>query len=86
MTNPSRWVSKGRLARSGSLLRVESAFMALNPPTPGAVLIPRAAIMHRIARWIHLNARDGMGPVAHAVTTLMFGPAPKRMEICPANR
>ena len=34
MTNPSRSFSKGRLARSGSSLRVDRAFMAANPPSP----------------------------------------------------
>ena len=37
-TKPSRSASKGRLARAGSSLRVESAFMAANPPMPMGVI------------------------------------------------
>src|SRR5271154_4512419 len=38
MTKPSRSLSHGRLARAGSSLRVESARMAANPPTPMGVM------------------------------------------------
>src|SRR5205809_215210 len=37
-TKPSRCASNGRLARAGSSLRVESAFIEANPPMPMAVL------------------------------------------------
>ena len=37
MTNPSRSLSKGRLALSGSSLRLDSARMAANPPTESGV-------------------------------------------------
>ena len=42
MTKPSRAVSQGRLAFSGSSLRVESARMAANPPTPIGVMAASA--------------------------------------------
>src|SRR3990170_2223503 len=38
MMNPSRFLSKGRLARAGSSLRVESARIAANPPPPMGVM------------------------------------------------
>ena len=38
MTKPSRPASQGRLAFSGSSLRVESARIAANPPTPMGVM------------------------------------------------
>src|SRR5437773_6526760 len=41
-TNPSRPESQGRLACAGSSLRVESAFMAANPPTPIGVMVASA--------------------------------------------
>ena len=47
MTNPSRSRSQGRLAFSGSSLRVDSARMAANPPTPIGVMaasVPPAII------------------------------------------
>jgi len=64
--------------------------MALNPPTARGQIVdsaPPAIMASPSPRWIHLNASPmEWVPVAHAVTTLMFGPlAPKRMEICPAN-
>ena len=88
MMNPSRSASKGRLARCGSSFRVESAFMALNPPTPVTQMhdsVPPAIMASASPRWIHLKASPmEWVPVAQAVTTLMFGPlAPKRMEIIP---
>jgi hypothetical protein len=42
MMKPSRSLSNGRLARCGSSLRVESAFIALNPPTPRGVIADSA--------------------------------------------
>src|SRR6266550_2703115 len=41
-TNPSRPASHGRLACAGSSLRVESAFMAANPPMPMGVMVASA--------------------------------------------
>jgi hypothetical protein len=42
MMNPSRSLSEGRLARSGSSLRVDKAFMAAKPPTPNGVMAASA--------------------------------------------
>src|SRR5712691_8174317 len=47
MTKPSRSLSQGRLAWAGSSLRVESARIAANPPTPIGVMaasVPPAII------------------------------------------
>ena len=46
-TKPSRSASNGRLARCGSSLRVESAFIAAKPPMPiGVIAASRAAADH----------------------------------------
>jgi len=39
MTKPSRPASNGRDARSGSSLRVESAFIAQKPPTASGTIV-----------------------------------------------
>ncbi len=78
MMNPSRSVSKGRLARWGSLFRVDRAFMALNPPTPSGQMqdsVPPAIMASASPRSMVLNASPmEWVPVAHAVTTQMLGP------------
>ena len=37
MTKPSRFLSKGRLASAGASFRVDTARMAMNPPSPSGV-------------------------------------------------
>ena len=52
---PSRSLSNGRLARSGSSLRVESARSAAKPPTPIGVMAasdPPAIITSAAPRWM----------------------------------
>ena len=70
MTKPSRSLSKGREAAAGSSLRVESARMALKPPTPRAVIaasLPPAIMTSASPRWI---SRIG---VAHRVRARSAG-------------
>ena len=55
ITKPSRWASKGREARWGSSLRVESARMEQNPAVPRGVIaasLPPAIITSASPRWI----------------------------------
>ena len=57
-TKPSRSASKGRLACSGSSLRVDSALMEANPPTPIGVMVasvPPQIIMSASPRSIILK-------------------------------
>ena len=83
-TKPSRSLSNGRLARSGSSLRLLSAFIASNPEMPSATAdasLPPATnasaspnLMIRHASPMALLA------VAQALTWQMFGPSrPKSM-------
>ena len=53
MTNPSRSLSKGRLAVSGESMRVDSAFMEANP----AMLIARSAASVPPARMTSASSR-----------------------------
>ena len=77
-TNPSRSASKGRLARSGSSLRVESARMAANPPMPIGVTAasePPAIITSASQRWMILNASPtACAEAEQAVAVAEFGP------------
>ena len=87
-TKPSRSASNGRDARSGSSLRLVMAFMAQNPAMVSGTMIasaPPAIIRSASPRSITLKASPmAWLPVAHAVTTEVFGPlAPKRMEMRP---
>src|SRR4051794_6048859 len=91
MTNPSRSLSKGRLARVGSSLRVDSARIAANPPTPIGVIAasePPAIITSASLRLMISKASPiACADAEHAVQVAEFGPlAPKRMETWPAAR
>src|SRR5208282_1496419 len=91
ITKPSRSLSQGRLARAGSSLRVESARMAANPPTPMGVMAASAppAIMTS-ASWCWMMRKESpmeWALVVQAVAVASFGPlAPNLMETCPAAR
>src|SRR3546814_19158108 len=78
MTKPSRPSSHGRDAFSGSSLRVDSAFIAKNPPTDvGGVAYsaPPSIIASATPYWIMRIARTMLWvAVVHAVTAAMFGP------------
>src|SRR5712671_923212 len=91
ITNPSRSLSHGRLARVGSSLRVDSARIAANPPTPIGVMAasePPAIITSASLCWmIRKESPTECALVVQAVAVASFGPfAPKRMETCPAAR
>src|SRR5580765_309156 len=91
MTKPSRALSNGRLARVGSLLRVESARMAANPPTLIGVIDasdPPAIITSASPRrMISVASPMAWADAVQAVHVARFGPrAPKRIETCPAAR
>src|SRR4051794_41933637 len=84
MTNPSRPESQGRLAFSGASLRVESARIAANPPTPIGVIaasVPPAIITSASHRWMILKASPTeCALVVQAVAVASFGPfGPERM-------
>ena len=88
---PSRSLSKGRLARSGSSLRVESARSAANPPTPIGVIAasePPAIITSAASRlMISYASPMACAEAEHAVQVAEFGPlAPNRIETWPAAR
>ena len=91
ITKPSRSRSQGRLAFSGSSLRVESARMAANPPTPMGVMaasVPPAIITSASLCWM-MRKESPMewALVVQAVAVASFGPlAPQRMETWPAAR
>jgi hypothetical protein len=78
MTKPSRSLSKGRLARSGSSLRVESARMAANPPTPIGVIAasePPAIITSAASRRMISNASPmACAEAEQAVQVAELGP------------
>src|SRR6266852_5662834 len=87
-TNPSRPASQGRLARAGSSLRVERAFIEANPPTPIGVMVasvPPQIIISAAPRSIILKESPmACAEAEHAVAVAEFGPrAPYRIEICP---
>ena len=78
ITKPSRSASNGRLARSGSSLRVESAFMAANPPTPIGVMaasVPPQIITSASPRWIRRKeSPTACAEAEQAVAVAEFGP------------
>src|SRR6185503_13638413 len=89
--NPSRSVSKGRLARSGSSLRVESARSAPNPPIPIGVMAasdPPAIITSAAPRLMISKASPmACADAEQAVQVAEFGPlAPNRIDTWPAAR
>ena len=77
-TKPSRWASNGRLARAGSSLRLESAFIAAKPPIPMGVMeasAPPQIITSASQRWIILNeSPTAWAEAEHAVAVAEFGP------------
>ncbi len=91
MMKPSRSLSNGRLARCGSSLRVDSARMAANPPTPIGVIAasePPAIMMSASPRRMISKASPiACADAVHAVQVARLGPrAPKRIETWPAAR
>ncbi len=87
-TKPSRSRSKGREARSGSALRVESAFMALKPAMQEGEMtasVPPVIMASARPSWMILKeSPTACAPAAQAVANDRFGPlAPKRIEIIP---
>ena len=91
MTKPSRSLSNGRLARSGSSLRVDSARIAPNPPTPIGVIAasePPAIIASASPRRMISNASPmACADAEQAVQVAEFGPlAPNRIDTWPAAR
>src|SRR5262245_19630257 len=89
--NPSRSRSKGRLARSGSSLRVDSARSAPKPPMPIGVIAasdPPASITSASPRRMISKASPmAWADAEQAVQVAEFGPrAPKRIDTCPAAR
>src|SRR3954467_1764059 len=88
---PSRSLSNGRLARSGSSLRVESARSAPKPPMPIGVIAasdPPAIITSAAPRrMISKASPSACAAAAQAVQVAEFGPlAPKRIDTWPAAR
>ena len=86
MTKPSRPASNGRLARSGSSLRVESARRAANADMPTsltAASAPPANIAVASPRRMMLKASPrALLPAAQAVQVALTGPLrPRRMEL-----
>ena len=85
MTKPSRSLSNGRLALFGSSLRVESARIAANPPTPIGVIAasdPPAIMTSASSRRMISNASPiACADAVQAVQVARFGPrALKRIE------
>src|SRR2546426_12550422 len=90
-TNPSRSLSKGREARWGSSLRVDSARIAAKPPTPIGVTAasdPPQIMTSASPRERTRNASPtAWAPEEQAVHGAEFGPlAPNRIETWPAAR
>src|SRR3989338_3501051 len=88
---PSRSLSKGRLARCGSSLRVESARIAPNPPMPIGVIAasdPPTIITSAASRRMISNASPiACAEAEHAVHVAELWPlAPNRIDTCPAAR
>src|ERR1019366_936295 len=88
---PSRSLSKGRLARSGASLRVESARIAPNPPMPIGVMAasdPPAIMTSAAPRLMISNASPmACAEAEQAVQVAELGPlAPKRIDTWPAAR
>src|SRR6476620_7196615 len=91
MTKPSRSLSNGRLAFCGASLRVDSARIAPNPPTPIGVIAAseRPAIITSAARRLIISDAP---PIAcaeaeQAVQVPELAPfAPNRMDTWPDAR
>src|ERR1044071_8891710 len=88
MTKPSRSRSKGRDARSGSSLRVLSAFMAEKPARPMGMIEASEPPARKISASPNLIVRQdspmALFDVAQAVTMQRFGPRnPNSIEIKP---
>src|ERR1700730_9173717 len=88
MTNPSRSRSNGGDARSGSSLRVLSAFMAENPARPTATIEASEPPAKKMSASPNFMMRQdspmALFEVAQAVTMHMFGPrSPNSIEITP---
>src|SRR5436853_7710417 len=88
MTKPSRSRSNGREARSGSSLRLLSAFMAENPARPIGQIAASDPPARKISASPNLIMRQdspiALAEVAQAVTMLIFGPCkPYSMEMIP---
>src|SRR6266699_3080104 len=91
MMKPSRSASKGRLARCGSSLRVDSARIAAKPPTPIGVIAasePPAIMMSASPRrMISNDSPMAWADAVQAVHVARLGPrALKRIETWPAAR
>jgi len=88
MTKPSRSRSNGRDARSGSSLRLLSAFIAENPARPSSTIAASEPPATKISASPNLIMRHDspmeLLDVAQAVTMHMFGPRnPNSIEITP---
>ena len=91
MTKPSRSRSNGRLACSGSSLRVDSARIAAKPPTPIGVIAasepPAIITSASLRRMISKASPMACADAEQAVQVAEFGPlALKRIETWPAAR
>src|SRR4029450_2910806 len=91
MMNPSRSRSNGRLAFDGASLRVDSARIAPNPPTPIGVIAASdpPAIMTSAALRLMISQASPMAcaEAEQAVHVAVLGPfAPQRIETGPEGR
>src|SRR5688572_21266025 len=91
MMKPSRSLSKGRLARDGSSLRVDNARSCANPPRLIGVIAasePPAIIAFASPRlMISYDSPRAWADAEQAVHVARFGPfAPKRIDTCPDAR
>ena len=91
ITKPSRSLSNGREAFSGSSLRVESARMEQKPATASGVIaasLPPAIMASASPRWMRRNeSPTAWAPDVQAVQVAEFGPlAPVRIETQPEAR
>ena len=78
ITKPSLFLSKGRLASSGSAFRKLNAFMAAKPATASGVIVASHPPARKTSASPHLIARQAspteLLAVAHAVTKQILGP------------
>src|SRR4029077_4561835 len=78
MMKPSRSLSNGRLAFSGSSLRKLKAFIAEKPATPSGGIVASHPPARKISASPYLIGRQASPsewpPVAHAETMQMLGP------------
>src|SRR5947208_13545307 len=91
MMKPSRSLSNGRQALSGSSFRVDNARMAANPPTPIGVMAasePPAIIASASPRrMISKASPTACADAEQAVQVAEFGPlAPNRIDTWPEAR